>query len=101
MFVLEKLNVMEGKHSAVHEGYRQSSDTLKVFQYPDEKAIEITDIHDIKIGWQVLVGRGMQFLQTSPVKEIMESSPNRIVFKTQTSIYQLECIADDKDMVNG
>ena len=90
MFVLKKLKVEEGKQSAVQEGHTMNSPRLVIFLYGEHDPVEIYSIHNIKVGWQIGLSFGGNYLQTSPVAEILESSsPNSVRFRTQTSIYEL------------
>ena len=95
MYTLEKLSVEEGHYSPVGQGHRQSADTVRIFlaakgEDPGHKPKDIKDIHKIKVGWQVLMTKGLTgWLQTSPVQEILESGDDFIRFKTMTSVYEL------------
>ena len=100
MFSLEKLTVEDGKYSSVRAGHKQSSDHLVIFLAPKgedkgHKPKDIHDVHKIKVGWQILLQRGLGgWLNTSPVQEILEKGEDFIRFKTMTSVYELRKVED-------
>lgn len=99
MYILEKMQVEEGKYSMLPAGYRTIGTNLAVFLAGKYKATPIKNIHKIKVGRQVLLTRGFgTYHQTSPVSEILEKGPNYVIFKTQTSIYTLSEEHDDEDV---
>jgi sensor histidine kinase regulating citrate/malate metabolism len=89
MFTLEKIRILDGANSMVGPGHRVLSTRLAVFLSGVHKAKEIKDVHEIQLGWQVLIGTGMNYLNTSPVQEILDKGDSFIKFRTQTSIYEL------------
>lgn len=89
MFVLEKIILNSGQSSMVGVGHSERSPNLMVFLHGEHEAEQIENVQDIRLGWQVLVERGSNFLQTSPVQEILETREDYIRFKTRTSIYEL------------
>lgn len=89
-YKLKKIKLKEGGDSIVWEGHEQQGHTLQLVDL--EKAIrkQIDSIDDIEIGHQVLVTRGIyEYLITSPVTMIVQKLGNRIIFETETSIYEL------------
>ena len=112
MFTLEKLTVEDGKYSSVRQGHKQSSDRLIIYlakngEDKGHKPKEIKDITKIKVGWQVLMAKGLTgWLNTSPVQEILEvgrreepasasgKGEDFIRFKTMTSVYELRKVED-------
>lgn len=91
MFTLEKLEVEEGQYSRVSAGHVQTGDTLSIFlagKHMPPK--EIDDVHYIEVGMQVLLTRGITaWLNTSPVKEIVDIGDDYIKFRTNTYLYLL------------
>ena len=94
MPTLRKLEIEEGKTSALWAGYESNLPSMKLIAYdPDteeqtyDKVIE--SIQDVEVGKQVLLYSLTEFHRTSPIREIIEKKPGRVLFKTQTSVYEL------------
>jgi hypothetical protein len=89
MYVLEKISILKGQQSMVGQGYTKKSDKVHTFLAGEEEPEEIRNVQGIVVGKQVLVGRGLDYLHTSPVQEILETGEDYVRFKTSTSIYEL------------
>lgn len=87
MYTLRKLAIEEGQISAVRAGHSECGNlsTFKNGKY----AVKSASLEDIKVGDQVLVSTITHWLNTSPIREIVSYEPGIMVFKTQTSEYEL------------
>jgi len=97
---MEKLKLLEGNHSEISPGKTQSGDLI-IGQFDEdgknpEPVIDLT-ISDIEVGNSVLVFGGgiFNFVKTSPIVKILESSETYIKFETETSIYEIIEIEDE------
>jgi len=90
MFRLSKIEVEEGKSSALPAGYTSTYPHLSLFDHETGTHKPIDSIKEVDVGWQVVVSRGFGFHNTSKVREIVARGKNKIIFKTQTSVYELE-----------
>lgn len=92
MFTLRKLKLDEGKHSALGVGHTTSAPHLMLIDWenPDYKKV-LESIKEIEVGKQVIVHStfGKDYHRTSKISEILSKRPGRVVFKTQTSVYEL------------
>lgn len=96
MYVLEKLSVKEDAQSAVRVGYRLYGNKLFKHVAEKQKPKEIKRVTSIEVGKQVLlVGSWSEFLNTSPIEEILEQEDNWITFRTRTSVYKLTKVKDE------
>lgn len=88
-FTLTKLSIEDGKYSKVNSGYSQSG-YLSIAQN-GKVSVQDAQISDVTEGSQVVITRGLtSWLNTSPIKEILEVTPTSVRFRTQTSVYLLE-----------
>lgn len=96
MYKLEKIAIDEGKYSSVGIGHIERGNQLSTFLAGKHEPKPIRKVSDIEIGLQVLLMRGLTgYLNTSPVKEIIEKGENYIVFHTNTSTYRLEKMLEE------
>jgi len=97
---MKKLKLLEGNYSEISVGRSQSGD-LVIGQFDEDgknpEAAADLGILDIKVGNSALVfGEGIfNFLKTSPIVKILESSETYIKFKTETSIYEIRELEDE------
>lgn len=93
MFTLRKLKLHKGKTSMVGvTGGERTYPFLGLIDWEEPDYSEKLDsIQDIKVGKQVIISNhgGINFLRTSKISEIVSREPRRVVFKTQTSTYEL------------
>ena len=92
MYTLKKLHVLDGKSSSVHAGHAQKG-SLTVFTPGKsiDSGVKKPDAHldDVQVGKQVIIENAGQWLNTSPIKEIIDRTANTVWFETQTSHYML------------
>lgn len=93
MFKLTKISIEEGKSSMVGEGYSSILPDLSILAL-GETAKRNADLEDVRPGYQVYLSDSSRFNgrfhRTSPIEEIVSRGFNKVVFKTQTSLYELE-----------
>lgn len=89
MYTLRKTKLEEGSDSLLWEGYQSNLPTLSIYNHEDDTKEVLDSIQDIKVGWQVMLTSLREYHITSPVQEILKSSPEMVVFKSRTSIYEL------------
>ena len=95
MYTLMKLELEEGKQSALPTGYGTQGDALSLFDWETNEKKSIESLEDVQEGWQVILERGIAYHRTSKIREIVKRCENKILFRTQTSLYELkeECYA--------
>jgi len=90
MYKLRKISIDKGAISALEAGYTSELPNLKLFDYETDEVIPIEDIKRIAVGWQIYLTDGItNFHRTSKIREVVSREKNKIVFKTQTSLYEL------------
>lgn len=90
MFTLKKLKIEEGKDSLVWEGYKSNLPHMKLIDYEDpEFSKDLDSIQDIEVGKQLLLYSLRDYHRTSKISEIISKEPGKVVFRTQTSVYEL------------
>lgn len=92
MFTLKKLSIEEGKDSLVQPGHVTIGDGLDLFKYDDPEARKsITSVQEVEEGYQILLtwAPGFRWHNTSKIKRIVSKEPGKVVFETQTSLYEL------------
>ena len=89
MYTLKKLELEEGKDSLLPTGYYTKGETLSLFDYETLEVIKDIDLEEVKTGWQVILTSFRDYHRTSKIREMVSKDVNRLVFKTQTSIYEL------------
>lgn len=92
MPILTKLVLEEGKDSLIPQGYSTGAPEMLLIDYEDpDYRKDIETIQDIEVGKQLVLYSmfGKDCHRTSKISEILSSSPERVVFKTQTSTYEL------------
>ena len=95
MFKLEKLE-LHGD-SMLPAGHVQTGHTLTLAHYQDDKKQHIDDVHQIEVGRQLVLTRGLtEWMNTSVIAEILEHGDDYVKFRTQTSIYLLTQEKDDE-----
>lgn len=100
VYYLKKISIEEGEISYILAGDSCTGDRLHLFDYEKDETKQIDSIEDVEVGWQVIVSRIFgQYIRTSKIKEIVSKEPNKITFKTQTSLYELG-IVNDTDLDN-
>jgi hypothetical protein len=98
MFKLKKISIDEGKDSLVPPEHVTYGVDLSLFKYDDKEAVKRkATLADVDVGWQVLIADFNRYHNTSKIREIVERSDSKVVFKTQTSLYQLEKTEDYND----
>lgn len=86
MYILTKLQIEDGKDSMLPTGYATVGNSLSVFKYDIPDSVKgVKRLTEIKAGWQVYIAHH----NTSKIKEIVEQSDTRVLFRTQTSLYEL------------
>ena len=89
MPTLRKILLEEGKVSALPEGYSTTLPDIELIDYETDRRRKISSIQEVEVGWQVLLTSGFQFHRTSKIREIVSKEEGKVVFKTQTSVYEL------------
>ena len=46
-------------------------------------------LEDVKEGWQIMLENRDEWHNTSKIREVVSREPHKVVFKTQTSLYEL------------
>ncbi len=88
LFTLKKISIDPGKTSRVFEGYSTTGRELHAFNA--EGSHILNDISEVKTGYQLLLIRNLAvYLRTSTVEEVTFFSKDKILVKTQTSVYEL------------
>ena len=99
MYTLTKLKLEKGNYSMFPEGYSSTLPTLQLFDSETDEKRNIFNLNDVLTGWQVILTDG-GYHRTSKIKEIVKRTKNKIVFKTQTYLYELikfECLHNKID----
>ena len=90
MYTLRKLQLEEGKDSLLPTGYTTKGEKLNLFDWETHKRKDIDNLNSVVVGWQVVLTSSLRdYHRTSKIREIVKREPNRVVFKTQTSVYEL------------
>lgn len=89
MYTLKKLLLEEGKDSLLPTGYSSELPNLDLFKYDTEEKKSIASLDEVSEGWQVILYSHNEYHRTSKISEIISREPNKVTFKTQTSIYEL------------
>lgn len=93
MFTLKKLSMHVDKDSRVPVGTINKLPVLSLLK-DGEFVIKNASIKDIEVSHQVVITSMTHYHRTSPIKEIVERTKDRIVFQTQTSLYELTYSAE-------
>lgn len=102
MFKIEKLKLEDGKDSLLPTGYERTGDQVILFNAGRDDNIVVNHVDDIRPGYQVAVSRGLrEYMQTSPIKEIVSRAPGVVVFRTQTSLYKFSAVEEPYDVVGA
>lgn len=88
MFTLKKLSMHVGKDSRVPVGTLSRLPMLSLFK-DGEIVMKHAWLDEIEEEQQILLSSMTHYHRTSPIKEIVERTKDRIVFETQTSLYEL------------
>jgi len=97
-FRLTKVNIKEGKSSAVRDGKNTTGELLRKFLTEDGfDYVEDCSLSDIKIDDEISVNykNPFSFLKTSPIESIEVKSPTILLLETGTSFYTLEELVND------
>ena len=89
MYTLKKIELEDGKDSALPAGYSSTLPFLSLFDYVTERSKPISSIDEVEEGWQVVLTSLRDYHRTSKIRKIVSREDNKITFKTQTSIYEL------------
>lgn len=89
MFTLTKVKLQEGRHSLVHEGKETTLPNAKLFDWETNESKKLESLNDIKEGWQIVLYSLTDHHRTSKIKKIIEYTNKKVVFETETSIYEL------------
>ena len=90
MFTLRKLELEKGKESTLPTGYTSRGHLLHLFKLQEPKEnIDGAALSDVKEGFQLLLIGLSEWHSTSKISEIISKEDSKVVFKTQTSIYEL------------
>lgn len=92
---IQKQKILDGYTSRVSDGFIQEGDLYRITHHPDGvNTEEVNDLQEIQKGDMILVegGRITDFLRTSPIEDIIASDEGRLVFKTRSSIYELDVL---------
>lgn len=90
MYKLEKIEIEEGKSSALETGYVSNLPYMFLADFEkssDEQ--EITSIKDLEVGKQLILRSWNNFHRTSKISQIEFLTENLGEFKTQTSWYRI------------
>jgi hypothetical protein len=92
MFVLKKLEIEKDEISMVPSGHTTRAPLPKLFHWkrPEEGQKQISSVGEVKVGYQLMLSSLTAYHVTSEIKEIVSVEPKRVVFKTQTSLYELK-----------
>ena len=95
MFHLKKIKIHENEYSMVRPGSSITSKFIEQFNWekPEERT-PIYSLDDVVVGKQIIAHTFVDFIRTSKITEIIEKTENKIVFKTETSTYELTYNAD-------
>ena len=90
-YKLEKIEIARGKQSMVSVGQSSSGPTFSVLKANSDNIVHRPEFSEIEEGDMVLVtGRTFwEYIKTSPVKEIIDIAQDRVVFRTNSSVYEL------------
>jgi hypothetical protein len=89
MFKLTKLHLDPDKQSMLPAGYSSTMPMASLFNAGHEERIPVESVKDVKVGYQLLLTAGFSWHNTSQIREIVSLEDKRVVFKTQTSTYEL------------
>lgn len=93
---LTKINLLSGADSAVNTGRTQ---TGRLVTGIPGNIIDDAELTDIEIDYMVVCYNGpFDYVKTSPIVNIMELTDTKIVFETQTSIYEFIVDNQEKDI---
>ncbi len=95
-FKLKKLRVKEGQNSSVRGSAVVSSDELLLVRGDSKEFIYTDSISELEVDDMVYVGNIINYIKTSPVAKILESTDNSIEFETKTSAYLLEEVKESE-----
>lgn len=90
MYKLTKLDIEEGKQSALPAGYGSTLPNLQLYDWETDTSKSIESFEDITEGWQIILFSIRDYHRTSKISKILKREPKKLLFKTQTSIYELE-----------
>lgn len=90
-YKLQKIEITRGKQSMVAVGQSSSGPTFSILKANSDNMVHRTEFTEIQEGDMVLVtGRAFwEYIKTSPVKEIIDIAQDRVVFRTESSVYEL------------
>lgn len=89
MFTLKKIELEDGKVSALAAGYESILPEAKLYDRETDRLSNLKSIQDVEIGYQLVLLSDTRFHTTSKIREIVSKDSDMVVFKTQTSVYQL------------
>lgn len=89
MYTLTKVDLEEGKDSLLPTGYSSSLPWLSLYDYETDEVKKIDSIQEIEQGWQVVLTSLRDYHRTSKIKEILKTEEDKIIFRTQTSVYEV------------
>ena len=89
MFTLKKIELEDGKESALPVGHMSALPDAILYNYETDEKKSLNSVQDVEIGWQVVLFSDSRFHRTSKIREIVSKDSDKVVFKTQTSVYQL------------
>lgn len=90
MPLLRKIEIEEGKDSVLPENYATRAPYMKLIDYSDlSYSKELDSIQDIEVGKQLLLYSLREYHRTSKIKEIVSVEEDKVIFRTQTSLYEL------------
>lgn len=88
-YTLKKLELEEGKDSILPTGYATRGEFLSLFDYETDEVIHGVELMDVKEGWQIILESFRDYHRTSKIREIVAQDETSVVFRTQTSLYEL------------
>lgn len=97
MFTLKKLELEEGKDSMVPTGHESTLPDGILYNRDTGERKPLNSIQDIEIGCRVTLTSSTRYHVTSEIREIISKDKDKVVFKTQTSVYELTQSNDDDD----
>lgn len=104
MYTLKKLELEDGKNSMLPTGYSSTLPMIHLADYETEEIKPINSIQEVEEGWQVILSSLTDYHRTSKIREVVSKEEGRVVFKTQTSLYELTEKQEEtqkvEDMVN-
>lgn len=88
-YTLKKLELEEGKDSMLPTGYSTRGEFLSLFDYETDEVEHGVELSEVREGWQIILESFRDYHRTSKIREIVTQDENSVVFRTQTSLYEL------------